>query len=268
MNYKPIQKSNPRQRVIPYGLPIYNSDVVQEAGFNLDELQVYYPMSRRIPFTSKNVQANFWRAISTIGFKVLLEGTASAIFTPGKLGLTPDFNGVIYYRSQTSLSTMLLGNIDFTVGCWAKVTDKTLDGLFFAFINNTVQTLASNLAQVAYQQSTDRFRFFVGDGAGVSDFIDADALGSPTLGTFYFIVCRHFKDGNIQITINNTLSNSKVPAVRPTNITLKLNVGGSALEGSKLLIGKVEEIFWFNRILSNNEIEYLYNDGNGRILLN
>jgi hypothetical protein len=153
------------------------------------------------------------------------------------------------------------GNTDLTFALWAYLTDKTSNRAFIA----KVESSANREYEICYESFTNRFRFKVTNNAGTwAKYIDADALGSPALNTWYFIVAWHdrIKDTvNIQVNNGTVNSSSWTGNVRVSNSPFCI---GSYSTVGDFMDGKVDEVYMWKRILTPVEKTFIYNAGGGQ----
>ena len=154
------------------------------------------------------------------------------------------------------------GDIDFTIGCWVYLDSKTVRRTIIKKGDwNALSGLEYNLC---YDPTPDRFRLRVsGDGTTFST-IDANSLGSPSTGTWYYILVWHDSVSN---TINIQVNGGTVDNAPHTTGIFRgagfFNVGSADNSGSDQMAGRIDEVSIWNRVLSGTERSTLYNSGNG-----
>ena len=157
--------------------------------------------------------------------------------------------------------SLRVSNTDFTFALWARLTSKTANQGFI----NKMWGGSDREYQLTYESIPDRFRFKVANLANAwTGTIHADALGSPALDTWYFVVAWYNSIADtLNIQVNNGTINSAayLAGVRASSGPFRL--GGYSGSGD-LLNGAMDETFFWKRLLAPEERTYLYNGGAGR----
>jgi hypothetical protein len=151
----------------------------------------------------------------------------------------------------------------FTFSAWvylqSKVVDRTIGGSWnFAGADRSFI--------VYYQSSSDRFRFEIsadGSTSGVS--INADSLGSPATGTWYFVVAWHdYLGGFIAIQVNNGTVDQASWLGGTRNTASPFILGANGTGTGAFWNGRIDEVgYWVGDILTASERTQLYNGGAG-----
>lgn len=153
---------------------------------------------------------------------------------------------------NASIST---GDIDFTFAAWVYLDSKAANRRIIAKTDNGSNTEY----QLTYRQSVDRFDFYIANG---TIGVEANNLGSPSTATWYFIVAWHDSVANtMNIQVNNgTADSGATGGTGPTDTAQDLQVGRLA---SEYMDGRIDEIAFWKRTLSDSERTQLYNGGSG-----
>ena len=161
-------------------------------------------------------------------------------------------------------AAMSTGDIDFSWAGWVYLDDKSADRQ----IAGKWDTASNNREwNVGYDNTGDRFRFIVSpDGTSTNTSVDADNLGSPSTGRWYFIVVWHDATAN---TINIQVDNGTVDSVAHTT---GLSDQGGAFElgarnggAADFFDGRMVAGAFWKKVLTAAERTWLYHEGNGRI---
>jgi len=166
------------------------------------------------------------------------------------------------YASIASNASVQVSDIDFTVGCWVYMNTKAAVQAFVAKFNTT-----GNQRQylLNYTTATDRFRFSVSvTGSSTLVTVDADVLGSPSTGAWYFLLGWHDSVNNeIGIQVNNATANttSHSGGVFATG-TSDFYIGGHSAS-SAFADARIDEVFFSKKIFTAGEKTEIYNSGNG-----
>lgn len=187
-------------------------------------------------------------------------GIAAGLASDGNL--CAQFNGTSQYLSVASNATLQTGDIDFTVWGWVNLNNKTATQYFVS-----KYTTSGNLREYSlnYDVTADKFSFVTspdGTTTGMSTVYDT-TLGSPSVGTWYFIVAWHDSVANkIWISTNNGTPISANHTTGLTALTGAFNIGTIG-GGGFFLAGRADGVGFIKRTLTAGEITSLYNIGKG-----
>lgn len=108
----------------------------------------------------------------------------------------------------------------------------------------------------------NQFEFFVLDSAAGQDGVTASTFGAAPLSTWCFVVVTH--DGtNIKVSVNNGALDSLASTRTVFNTVGTSFVIGSALAAAQYWDGRIDEVGFWKKVLSTQEITDLYNGGSG-----
>ena len=154
-------------------------------------------------------------------------------------------------NDNTSLS---MGDIDFTLCCWVYFDSLNEQGLVVKW-NGTGDEYT-----IYYNGGMNRIAFGVDGGGGLVQ-VAADALGTPSTATWYFVCAWHDSVANtINIQVNNGTINtvSHSAGVQDSNGVFRLGeISGNYLNG------RLDGVGVWKRVLTQSERAYLYNYGGG-----
>jgi hypothetical protein len=201
-----------------------------------------------------------------------LNPSATLASGTGKIGLAAHFPGDGPHLDIVTNSTIETGDVNYTIAFWVNLETNVADGDCVG--KNAGSPIGAVVDEyiVGYEAppGSDRFRFTVCGGGPVYTTVAANVLGSPTTGTWYFIVCWHdMSDGTINIQINDSPTFDTAVRTEPMNTGYApLNVGQygtpSVAAPSHFLHGFVDELaFWKGRVLNPAQRSALYNGGAG-----
>lgn len=168
-------------------------------------------------------------------------------------------NGAAFVAASTqflnvvSNSNLQGGDVDLTVTCWVKLTSKSS--------NQCVVGKRDALEyEIRYGNGSDNFNFFYGDAGGA---VSASTFGSPSTGTWYFIVAWHDATAH---TVNICVNDGPVDSVSDAGFGLNAHNGDFRIgseSGGNFLDGNVDEVGFWKRLLTSGERTSLYNGGAG-----
>jgi hypothetical protein len=175
----------------------------------------------------------------------------------GKLGNAADLDGVndsLILGDNADLST---GDIDFTWTCWMYLDTKPTG-------NNAYAIHKQDEYGLLYRDygGHDRLAFLVNDGAVI---VNASTLGSPSTGTWYFIVCWHDATANtINIQVNDgTVDSAATAGTAPSDTANEFQLGRYTAGTPLRWDGRLDGVGFWKRVLTATERSNLYNSGSG-----
>ncbi len=214
-----------------------------------------------------------WNLDETSGTRVDSFGSndlADAVTTPiatGKLGNALDFEeGVDDYLFLADNAALSMGDIDFTVACWLQIESTGADK--FA-LGKFLTTGDQREYAILYRNATDRIQWRCSsDGtSGNTTLLDADTLGAPSTGTWYFVVCWYdVTIDKLGIQVNNgTADLSGEHLLGAADKTSEFDIGRRDGSTTDDWDGLIDEVSIWKRLLTANEKTKLYNSGNGLV---
>jgi len=179
----------------------------------------------------------------------------------GKVGNCADFEkSNNEYLSIADNASLSFGNEDFSICCWVKLESKASDMIM---VGKWVVSGNQKAYLIGYSSGLDRFVFQISSDGSAETTQAANALGSPSTGTWYFIVVEHDSVNNtISIQVNNGTENGKSYSGGCFDNTAAFMLGAFGT-GSGHFDGLIDEVAVFRSTLSQNARDVLYNGGNG-----
>lgn len=177
----------------------------------------------------------------------------------GKINDAASFNG-FPWLSRASSAEFQPGDTSFSFSAWVKLTDKTNTRAVLGKSNSPNEEYF-----LSYDTSADRLQFWV-YSAATYNAVNADTLGSPSSGTWYFIACGYDAAANeCWISVNDgTVDTLGSVASGPTGSTEPFRVGAyNDSNGAIMMNGLIDEVGYWSRRLTAQEITDLYNGGAG-----
>lgn len=163
-------------------------------------------------------------------------------------------------------SNLIMNDESFMLTCWVYLDSKGADRT----IVSQWRSDAGNQGWFLwFNNSGDRFAFNVIDITPTQYTATANAFGSPSTGTWYFIVAWFDRTLNtVNIRVNNGTTNSAATGTVQMQATLT-DVRVGAIDATPDGVpdtfwnGRIEQLTWWRRILTNAEQSALYNGGSG-----
>lgn len=153
------------------------------------------------------------------------------------------------------------GDVSLTIALWIRLNSKANSRNFLGKGTGTIATALEY--RFRYDQPVDRFRWQVSRTAAVTT-VDADTLGSPSTGVWYFVVCYHnAAEDRIGIRVNAGTADTAVHGGTGIHTTAaEFQVGN--FTGIASADADIDELGLWRVALSDAHISSLYNSGNGR----
>lgn len=219
--------------------------------------------------------ASWWELNETTGTRVDSHGTndmtpgAAASYTTGKKGnaglCTDSTSSFFYCTNPTGLNT---GDNDWAVTLWVNMTNLTtalLDAIF-SISDTSWSSNSDGGMHIGQRNDTDMFDLSIRVGSTRNN-VNASTFGVPSTGTWYFIYAYHdASEKTIGISVNGGTIDTNTYTGTANTKTGNVSIGRMSSAGSVTyaLDGAVDEVAFFNRTLTSEEVTWLYNSGAGR----
>ncbi len=181
----------------------------------------------------------------------------------GKIGTSRQFNSASSRNfSHADNADLRTGNIDFLFSAQVYLDSKPAAPMTI-LSKGTAATVAGREYFLSWQNTSDRFAFSVGDGVTLTT-ATANNFGAPAIGAWYFIVAYHDSVNNVVgIRVNNGTANTAAhtPGAQVTAGAFRI---GSNEGPGNYWDGRIDEVYFFKRILSDAEQTAFYNSGAGK----
>lgn len=199
--------------------------------------------------------------VDSVGGQDLTDNSPFAASGTGKVN-----NGVSLvsanseYLSHADSSTLRMGNIDFTIGAWVKLSTITANR---TILSKYVSAGSQKEYDLDYNQPTASFRFIVSQDGNVTTSILSTNYPAPVAGEWYYVLAWHNASADtLNIRVNNWPTNTLSYASGVwTGGTAPLAIG--QINSAAFMDGVVDEVSIWKRVLNTNEQATLYNVGNG-----
>lgn len=177
----------------------------------------------------------------------------------GKLGNAAQFtaaNGE--YLSRADEADLSTGDIDFTITAWVWLDSKTSRRPFISKFSAAGQ----REIDFGYNNSTDRFYFFVTYDGTNGNSATADNFGSPSTGAWYFLVGWHDSVANqLGISVSG-IENNVAYSFGGFDSSSALVIGADPVQ-ARYFDGRIDSVGFWKRVLTADERTCLYNSGSG-----
>jgi len=234
--------------------------------------RITYPLrSGSIPIAISTALTNnlisYWKLDEASGTRYDSHGTndladnGTVTSATGKLGAAGDFEvDNIEYLSIASNSSLNTGDIDFTFSAWVRLESKGANRFIIA-----KDHITSGQREYAlyYSSVADRFRFELHSATDSATNVTANALGSPALSTWYFIVAWYDSAADMMyIQVNNGTVNSAAKGTLQAGSSAEFRIGARQYTGLvQPFDGLIDEVGFWKRVLTSDERTQLYNSG-------
>ncbi len=216
-----------------------------------------------------NALAAFWHLDATSGTRAdtwvnsvdLLDGNTVTNML-GKGGPAAYFTRAnSEYLYQTVATALAPGDADYTFALWVRLTTKPADmGIVTKADNGTTREYA-----LYYDSVADSFIFELYAAGGASIGTAEAGLFTPLVDEWYFVICSYdASEDAIQIEIDNTYVGLATASGTPAQTGANFELGRN--EASEYLDGALDELWFWDRLLTSAEKDQLLNDNHGATL--
>ncbi|RMD52238.1 LamG domain-containing protein [Candidatus Parcubacteria bacterium] len=170
------------------------------------------------------------------------------------------FNGTSQYATIADNADLSGAGTSFTICGWFNFTSFAECGLIakYTFTGNQREYL------LYYNAATTSIKFLVSNDGVNNTTVTATSLGTPTTGTWYFIVCEYDATAQtISIQVNNGTIDSTSHTAGVYDSTARFEIGSYGGAGGNLFNGTAGLCAKWNRTLTSTERAQLYNNGEG-----
>ena len=183
-------------------------------------------------------------------------------YVPGKYGWGLEFDGG-WYVKVPSLHQSPTFQDSFTVSLWVKA-NHTGD---IRDIIGTTSTITGSQGWVLKRHSDNKFRFGLHNGSDDA-YVEVNSISASSAGQWYHLVgvfdnpddeIRLYVDGNLQGTTGTTSFNFTHHDAR------SFDIGGISFGSNRFFNGTLDEVMFFDRALSEEEINASYSNSGYRL---
>jgi phosphodiesterase/alkaline phosphatase D-like protein len=215
-----------------------------------NNLQSYWKLDEASGMRYDSVGSNNLSAFGT-------GGVGQAVGKLGNAALFVSANSqYLSIGDNASLETGV--GVSFTISAWVYLVNKSASVNMIAAKEDPTGVGEYGLY---YSLGSDRFKFAVYSSGNPT--VLANSLGSPSAGTWYFVVATH--DGSAHtntIRINDTYQDSIAAADAASDTAATFNIGYFP-KFNYYSDSRIDSVGFWKRVLTPTEITELYNSGNG-----
>lgn len=182
--------------------------------------------------------------------------------TAGNLGSNhaAEFTGSAFERlDATDHDDLSGGDFDFTVACWFLIDAST--GTTQMLVAKDDSGAGDREWRLQYRDGTTNIRWAVNDGENFTTVETAES--SVSLDTWHFVVAWHdAANDQIGVQIDNGSKSTAAFSGGSTNTNSDVTVSQDSSNAAELN-GDIDEISYWKRLLTDDEVSTLYNEGSG-----
>ena len=194
-----------------------------------------------------------------------LTDTNTVTQNPGIVDFARQFTAANSERfTVASNANLQAGDIDFTVAAWVYLDSKPANNI--QGVSKDSATAGAREYILAWDNGGDRFYFAVYRATDSAKIATANNLGAPALSTWYFLVGWHDATGdtvNIEANGSGAIDSTATTGALQAASTAAFNIGARS-NATQFWNGRICEVGFWKRILTQQERVWLYNNGLGR----
>jgi hypothetical protein len=192
-----------------------------------------------------------------------LTNNGTVTTTTGKIAEGASLNGSTQYLSHADNASLSMGDIDFTISAWVKLTSKTAN----SGIVGKWQGANNYEYFLYYDHTADRYTFIrtsIGNfGGGNFSSVAADSFGNVATGQWHFVVIRHDATADkIYISVDGGTVDENAALNGAFDGAAPFLIGDSGDHDSPA-DAVIDEVGLWKRKLTDGEVTQLYGSGNG-----
>lgn len=162
--------------------------------------------------------------------------------------------------SETDTADISVGDIDFAISCWVKIT--ALGSMTAASQYDATGNQRS--WRLGYNGANGRFEFTVSNDGSATRVAVADTFGAPATNVFYFLYGFHDSVNNlVGISVNNGALDTTSHTLGVFNSTADFSIGKDGA-ATRFWDGAIDGVAFWKKVLTATEVTALYNSGSGR----
>jgi len=207
----------------------------------------------------------FWKLDETSGTRSDSEGSNdltdnnTVLSRTGIISNAGDFvSANSEYLSIADNASLSMGDIDFTLACWAYLDDKSATHIFFG----KRAPAPDREYALHYNSGLDVMRFLVSNDGTAQTILQADNFGSPAINTWMFIVAWHDASANtLNIQVNDGTADSVSYSTGVHDATAEFRLGRQ--DSGQNHDGGLDMAAVWKKVLTSQEKTDLFNLAHG-----
>lgn len=205
---------------------------------------------------------SWWRLNEASGDAVDSHGTNNLTISAGDTippsGHGRDFEvGDADYFTIASNATLNFGDADFSIGSWVK--PESVTATYQNIIGKFNQTANKRQYSLLEAPNTYKFRFYVSGNGTAENYVEWAT--APSAGNLYFVLGWHDSVNNlIGISVNGGNSVTAAHTTGTYSGNAPFNIGSNSVPAN-YYDGIIGQAFLYSKVLSADNIEWLYNGG-------
>jgi hypothetical protein len=164
-----------------------------------------------------------------------------------------------WFEAADAAWNSITGNL--TVNVWANPESLASDG---AVVAKYAFSAGGRAWRIYYHQLTNRWRVDASSDGSAGTTLEATTYGAVSTSTWVMLTFRHRNGNNIGITVNAGTEDTTAFTGGIFDATTTFIVGSDNTGIGEWFDGLIDELGIWNRVLSDAEVEWLYNSGSGR----
>lgn len=212
----------------------------------------------------------YWKLDETSGNRADSVGTSTltdnntVTYNPGKVSNAAQFTAANSEWLSVNDNAAISNTGDLTLAFWVYLdTDASVMGIVCKEPNN----YTTGEYEIIYNNNVGgnkRFQYVVINTTGDATSVTASNFGTPSTGTWYFILATWTaSSGTMTIQVNNGTANTGTRSGTARDGTVPLLIGAQTTT-SRWFDGRIDEVGIWKRVLTTAERTALYNGGSGQ----
>lgn len=204
-------------------------------------------------------------AVDAFGSNTLTETSGTIDATTGKINGARDFEATAdtEYFEIADNADVSMGDIDFTITAWVNL--ETAGATQQIIVGKDRNAAGDREYNLFYRTTGTTFAFEVFSASNSGTIVSSSTFGTPSTGTWYFIVAWYDATTNtMYISVNDGTANSTAKGTLQASGAAPFRIGARAYATiEQYFDGKIDQVTIWKRVLTSGERTALYNSGNG-----
>jgi Concanavalin A-like lectin/glucanases superfamily len=193
-----------------------------------------------------------------------LTNNNTVTFNTGKIGNAGYFTAASSMSlSHASNSDLQLGDIDWTIGCWAYLTNNDTE---MQIVSKDNETAGNREYNVFYSGTNGNFRAEIFQAADSGISVVGSNFGAASTATWYCaLVWWDSIAKTLNLSINDGTANQVTTGVLQAAGGAEFRIGGRQYTGfENYFNGRIDNVNLWKRVLTSGERAEFYNSGTGK----